>query len=491
METIQRGHKYAEKKYFGTYRAIVIDNNDPQRIGRLILQVPEIFGTSLVTDWAFPKTGYLSAWDRTGEPNGTADGRDAYRMTPRFWADRYDGGDKGDFLIPDVNDGVWCCFEAGDACRPLWEGRYWTVPHGVPEPPRLSRSRGDETQTSSCESSVQLHFPDPWHKDDPSKKEVRTVCAFPKATDSFVTGRLCGINDPLFPDPFYQNYGTFPDKPLMKNYGEVIPEPPISYSATYPNNRVLKTKRGIVIEVDDTYDDANNMSHCRIHVWHPSKTWWEYHPDGTKTEHVATRRYVWIDANDEKHIKGNWHVMVHGDVTMHVNGNMFTNIHGSRYTKIDGEDYLEVGGNRQEYIHTNDTLRVNRNKCTKVDENRTTRIDLNDTESIGLSQSEFVKLNYSKYVECGTHTTQVVTGDVGLRLDNGNYERKVVTGNDQVVVCAGMQATMAAAGIIHLSDSMIIDLAPFINHMAGGGVPPDVPTPADCTLPEPKPCICP
>jgi hypothetical protein len=61
VHTIQRGDRYSESKYFGCYRATVLDNDDPRKLGRLILQVPEIFGVDLKTDWAFPKGGYLSA----------------------------------------------------------------------------------------------------------------------------------------------------------------------------------------------------------------------------------------------------------------------------------------------------------------------------------------------------------------------------------------------------------------------------------------------
>lgn len=479
MKSIQRGDTFAEIKYWGAYRAIVVDNNDPLRLGRLILQVPEIFGTALVTDWAFPKTGYLSSWDNTGEPNGTADGRDAYRRTPRFWPDRYDGGDKGDFLIPDVHDGVWCCFESGDACRPMWEGRYWTNAHGVPEPPRLSRSRGDETQTGDCSSSVALHFPDPWHKDDPSKKEIRTVCAYPKGTDSFITARLCGVPDLLFPDPFEQHYGVFEHKPLMKNYGEVIPEIPISYSAVYPNNRVLKTKRGIVVELDDTYDDANNVSHCRIHVWHPAKTWWEIHPDGSKTERIATRRYVCIEANDDKHVKGSWNVMVHGDATLHVNGDQYINVHGNRYVKIDGEDYLEVGGNQQNYVHGNRTQRVNMNQCEKVDLNRTVTIDKNDYETVNRSKFDFVQCAYHQVVACMDRLIQVLTG---------SHTTEVMGNISQSTMAAHMVNAVGPA--TRASSAMVVDLAPYIDHLPGAAVPPALPGAVcdDCTAP---PCDCP
>lgn len=124
---------FEEKRYWGSYQAIVWDNNDPQQIGRVRLLVPEVFGNDFITDWARSKAGMV------GSDN-----------TPQLAETR---GDKGTFFIPDIGDGVWCEFEAGQPDRPLWSGVWWSSPNGDPDSPTLARGEEDETV-----QSVNAHF---------------------------------------------------------------------------------------------------------------------------------------------------------------------------------------------------------------------------------------------------------------------------------------------------------------------------------------------
>ena len=43
-----------EKRFFGKYRGIVVDNLDPKKIGRLKVRVPSLLGEEVVTGWAMP-----------------------------------------------------------------------------------------------------------------------------------------------------------------------------------------------------------------------------------------------------------------------------------------------------------------------------------------------------------------------------------------------------------------------------------------------------
>jgi len=45
-----------DKRFYGIYRGVVADTNDPENLGRIKLQVPQILG-SAVTNWAFPIIG--------------------------------------------------------------------------------------------------------------------------------------------------------------------------------------------------------------------------------------------------------------------------------------------------------------------------------------------------------------------------------------------------------------------------------------------------
>jgi uncharacterized protein involved in type VI secretion and phage assembly len=100
-----------ERCFFGKYRGLVVDNADPQQLGRLKLRVPSLLGDQVVTGWATPCVPY-----------GGAD-------------------NQGFLMIPDVDAGVWVEFEEGDLEFPIWVGTYWSRPSGTTE---LPRPNGDD-----------------------------------------------------------------------------------------------------------------------------------------------------------------------------------------------------------------------------------------------------------------------------------------------------------------------------------------------------------
>lgn len=81
-------------RWYGKYRAFVRANDDPDRLGRLRLEIPAVLGTGAEA-W--------SAW-----------------ASPCF---PYGGNpDCGLYLIPEVGASVWAEFEAGDPQCPIWSG---------------------------------------------------------------------------------------------------------------------------------------------------------------------------------------------------------------------------------------------------------------------------------------------------------------------------------------------------------------------------------
>ena len=88
------------KKHFGKYRGIVINNIDPMQMGRLIVQVPDIAGLTPST-WAMP------SFPVTGKQMG-------------LW------------VLPLVGSGVWVEFERGDPDYPIWTGCYPSSAADVP-----------------------------------------------------------------------------------------------------------------------------------------------------------------------------------------------------------------------------------------------------------------------------------------------------------------------------------------------------------------------
>lgn len=124
---------YEERRYWGRYRGVVVDNQDPRRLGRVKVRVPEILGRELVTDWAATSPAY------GGLPEA------------------------GHFQGLPVGTAVFVEFESGDVNRPVVAGTWWGHPRNQsPEPPALTRADG-----RTC------------FKDDPS-------VGAPKGTDGFV-----------------------------------------------------------------------------------------------------------------------------------------------------------------------------------------------------------------------------------------------------------------------------------------------------------------
>ncbi len=92
-----------ENRYYGKYRGIVANNEDPEHRGRLKIIVPALTG-ELEIGWAMPCFPY--------------------------------GGrsDTGFYMIPENEDGVWVEFEAGQLSYPIWTGTWWAqdeAPKGV------------------------------------------------------------------------------------------------------------------------------------------------------------------------------------------------------------------------------------------------------------------------------------------------------------------------------------------------------------------------
>lgn len=80
-------------RFYGKYRGVVSDVYDPESMGRIKCNVPEVLG-DVESPWALPCAPYA-------------------------------GNGLGAYNIPPVGAGVWIEFEAGDPARPIWAGCWW------------------------------------------------------------------------------------------------------------------------------------------------------------------------------------------------------------------------------------------------------------------------------------------------------------------------------------------------------------------------------
>jgi uncharacterized protein involved in type VI secretion and phage assembly len=81
--------------YYGKYRGIVTDVDDPDNLCRIRATVPELLGDHTCA-WALPSAPF--AGDRLGM-----------------------------VLLPKVGSGVWIEFEAGRLDDPIWSGAWWAA----------------------------------------------------------------------------------------------------------------------------------------------------------------------------------------------------------------------------------------------------------------------------------------------------------------------------------------------------------------------------
>lgn len=80
-------------KFYGKYRGTVFNNIDPLNMGRILVTVPDVLG-STPSNWAMPCVPIA-------------------------------GLQSGVFVVPPMQAGVWVEFEQGDPDFPIWTGGWW------------------------------------------------------------------------------------------------------------------------------------------------------------------------------------------------------------------------------------------------------------------------------------------------------------------------------------------------------------------------------
>jgi len=105
-----------EGRFYGKYRAFVVDNADPENRGRLRLRIPSVLGNDVVSGWALPCLPYGGA------------------------------ADQGFFFIPEADACVWVEFEMGDLAYPVWVGTFWGKPGGQSEAPKPADAQSPPTR---------------------------------------------------------------------------------------------------------------------------------------------------------------------------------------------------------------------------------------------------------------------------------------------------------------------------------------------------------
>jgi len=107
-------------------------------------------------------------------------------------------------------------------------------------------------------------------------------------------------------------------------------EPPTKYAPTYPDNKVLSTDSGHHQEFDDTPGAE------RIHTYHKSGSFEEYHPNGDRVTKIVGNDYEIVYGDKNLHVSGNLNIYVNGSVKIKVNGSWDAKVGGSHTTNSGG-----------------------------------------------------------------------------------------------------------------------------------------------------------
>ena len=258
------------------YKAIVEDNKDPLKLGRVKVR---IFGLHTDNKSKADKYEYLSVKDLPW----------AYPIYPVFSPTI--SGENFAFGVPEKGSIVAVIFEDAYKQKPFYLG---TIPS--------IEQRPDYTKG----------FSDP-DKVYPKKEWVGESSISRLARHENIEKTII----PLKQVPL--------TKPVL------FTEPITPYNTVYPCNKVIKTKSGHIIELDDTPGAE------RIHIWHRSGTNIEIYPNGKNVKKNVEDDVTITLGDTNSKIKGNENKEVDGNMTMIISGNVNIQIKGTCNITSDGE----------------------------------------------------------------------------------------------------------------------------------------------------------
>jgi uncharacterized protein involved in type VI secretion and phage assembly len=114
-------------KFYGKYRGTVLNNIDPQGIGRIMAAVPAV-SLLLPTSWCMP----------------------CYPVAGKLMGISY---------LPQIGSGVWIEFEGGDPDYPIWTGCFWGLTAELPADAKLASPTSNPASPSIVlQTTLQNHI---------------------------------------------------------------------------------------------------------------------------------------------------------------------------------------------------------------------------------------------------------------------------------------------------------------------------------------------
>lgn len=108
-------------------------------------------------------------------------------------------------------------------------------------------------------------------------------------------------------------------------------ELPYVNNSKYPDNEVYESQGGLIREMDGTPGQE------RINEYHPSGTYYEVRPDGTRTVKVVGDGYEIIAGSKFVDIKGTVNITMEGNCNQFIKGDCYTQISGNKTEIVMGD----------------------------------------------------------------------------------------------------------------------------------------------------------
>ena len=217
-----------------------------------------------------------------------------------------------------------------------------------------------------------------------------------------------------------------------------IEQPPSAYAAVYPFNHVYESESGHLVEIDDTPTKE------RLHWFHRSGTFTEFHPKGIRVDRTMGHHYDMVSGNkntitmgEENRITTNDSVTtIGGKLTMPASKDIRLRSEAGSVTVDSGAGITTVSGNHV-LIDAKNTLVLKGAKIVRDDD----------------SAEDDVKGNYALNVKGGVK----MSGAAINQSTPGGSKEMVGQNKEQIVT--GSKKTVVGGASIPFGDVNVIDTA--------------------------------
>lgn len=297
------------------YVGVCEDNNDPLYLGRIRIRIVGLH-TENKTDLP---TEDLPWADPVMSPIGNI-------------------SEVSSFTVPEKGSWIICAFYDPKLQRPFYLG---TLPRIESTQPNYDSGFSDPDKKYPLKDSVK------------NKRSSISRIAIGRKEDAPDVITEEEPWDPLYP------VGAHANKPAIKE-NVLFDEPASAYDTVYPNNKVIQTKSGHVIEIDDTPDAE------RIQIMHKSGSFMEFHPDGKIVVHSGTKRntektnvdiYLVSDSNINIHSSGETNLYSGSDINIETGDNINVNVEAN--ITVNSNAQIDITSEAETTIHATGNLNLN------------------------------------------------------------------------------------------------------------------------------------